>query len=269
MRAEFQGYVVEQLGDAGAVLVIDETGFLKKGRKSVGVARQYSGTAGRIENSQVGVFLAYASHKGSALVDRALYLPQEWAADQQRRQQAGVPSQVRFTTKPALARQMLERALTAGMAAAWVTGDSIYGGDRKLRLFLEERRQPFVLAVPCKEALWIADCRTGCRQVRADKIAAGLDSAQWQRLAAGRGTKGERLYDWAWQPLGRLQLTPEERRWGHWLLIRRSLESPQELAYYVVFGPVQTQLRELVRVAGLRWSIEACFETAKGQFGLD
>jgi SRSO17 transposase len=265
VRDDVRHYVVEQLGDAEAVLVIDETGFLKKGLKSVGVQRQYSGTAGRIENCQLGVFLAYASHKGSALVDRALYLPQEWANDQQRRREAGVPETVKFATKPELARQMLERALKAGVPAAWVTGDAVYGGDRKLRVWLEEQGQPFVLAVSVKEALWMP----GWKQVRVDKTTAGLKAEDWHRLSAGQGAKGERLYDWAWQRLGRLQLTAEDQRWGHWLLVRRSIEAPQQLDYYVVFGPAQTTLAELVRVAGARWSIESCFKTAKGEFGLD
>lgn len=265
VRDDLRQYVVEQLGDAEAVLVIDETGFLKKGCKSVGVQRQYSGTAGRIENCQIGVFLAYASHKGSALVDRALYLPQEWCNDQQRRQEAGVPEAVKFATKPELARQMLERALEAPVPCAWVTGDTIYGSDRKLRRWLEERQQPFVLAVTCKEALWMP----GFQQVRVDKITANLAEEDWQRLSAGRGAKGERLYDWAWRRLSRLPITSQEQRFGHWLLVRRSLESPKELAYYVVFGPTPTTLQELVQVAGARWNIESCFEVAKGQFGLD
>ena len=265
VRDDLRQYVVEQLGDAEAVLVMDETGFLKKGLKSVGVQRQYSGTAGRIENCQVGVFLAYASHKGSALVDRALYLPQEWANDQQRRREAGVPETVKFATKPELARQMLERAVKTGVSVAWVTGDAVYGSDRRLRLWLEEQGQPFVLAVSSKEALWMP----GFKQVRVDKITASLNPEDWQRLSAGQGAKGARLYDWAWQRLGRLQITAEDRRWGHWLLVRRSIEEPTELAYYVVFGPAQATLVELVRVAGARWNIESCFKTAKSEFGLD
>ena len=160
---------------------------------------------------------------------------------------------------------MLERAAKTGVAAAWVTGDSIYGGDRKLRVWLEEQGQPFVLAVWVKEALWMP----GWKQVRVDKTTAGLNSEDWHRLSAGQGAKGERLYDWAWQRLGRLQITAEDQRWGHWLLVRRSIEAPQQLDYYVVFGPAQTTLRELVGVAGARWNIESCFKTAKGEFGLD
>jgi SRSO17 transposase len=265
VRDEVRQYVVEHLGDARDVLVIDETGFLKKGCKSAGVQRQYSGTAGRIENCQIGVFLAYASSKGQALVDRALYLPKEWAQDQPRREEAGVPPSVAFATKPELARQMLERALDAGVRAAWVTADAVYGSDRKLRLWLEGQRQPFVLAVTAQEALWMP----GAKQVRVAKAVATLAEDGWQRLSCGAGSKSERVYDWAWQKLGRLQLTPEERQWGHWLLVRRSVQDPQDVACYVVFGPAHTTLAELVRVAGSRWSIESCFEVAKGEFGLD
>jgi len=265
VRDDLRAYALEHLGCAEGVLIVDETGFLKKGRKSVGVQRQYSGTAGRIENCQIGVFLAYASHKGQALIDRALYLPREWAQNQPRREEAGIPKSVEFATKPELARQMVERALEAGVQAAWVTGDSIYGSDRKLRLWLEARCQPFVLAVSTQEALWMP----GGRQVRVAKTAAALADDQWQRLSCGRGAKGERVYDWAWQKLGRLPVTPQDRQWGHWLLVRRRIQEPQDVAYYVVFGPVHTTLAELVRVAGARWHIESCFEVAKGEFGLD
>jgi len=224
-----------------------------------------SGTAGRVQNCQVGVFLAYASPKGSAFLDRSLYLPQEWADDPERRREAGVPEDVRFATKPELARRMLERSLDAGVPCAWVTGDCIYGGDRKLRMWLEGRGQPFVLAVPKNEPLWAE----GFRQTRADKMAAVLRQEDWHRLSAGVGAKGPRLYDWARLKIHRLQLSPEESRWEHWLLVRRSIEDPQELAYYVVFGPAETPLEEMVRVAGSRWHIESCFEAAKGEFGLD
>lgn len=265
VRDDLRAYVAEHLGDPRSVLVVDESGFLKKGGKSVGVQRQYSGTAGRIENCQVGVFLAYAGRRGSAFLDRALYLPREWADHPQRRREAGVPEAAQFATKPELARRMLERALDGGVPCAWVTGDSIYGGDRKLRLWLEGRGQAFVLAVPKNEPLWAA----GFRQVRADKLAAVLRQEDWRRLSAGDGAKGPRLYDWARLTVHRLQLTPEELRWGHWLLVRRSIGEPQELAYYVVFSPAETTLEEMVRVAGSRWHIESCFEAAKGEFGLD
>jgi SRSO17 transposase len=264
VRDDLRTYVVEHLGDPQAVLVLDETGFLKKGTKSVGVQRQYSGTAGRIENCQIGVFLAYTSPQGRTFLDRELYLPREWAEDTARREEAGVPEDLKFATKPQLARQMLERAFTAQVPAGWVTGDAVYGNDRRLRIWLEEQGQPFVLEVACKEPLWAwQEC--GPRQVRADHLAAPLAPEAWQRLSAGWGAKGPRLYDWARIRLFRLGWPG----WEHWLLVRRSISKPTELAYYVVFAPEGTSLSELVRVAGSRWAIEECFESAKGEVGLD
>jgi SRSO17 transposase len=264
VRDDLREYVIEHLGDAQAVLVVDETGFLKKGTKSVGVQRQYSGTAGRIENCQIGVFLAYASPQGRTFLDRELYLPREWVEDPQRRTEAGVPEAVSFATKPQLARRMLERALEAGMPAAWVTGDAVYGGDRRLRIWLEEREQPFVLEISCREPLW-ARTTVGPAQVRADQLAASLPAAAWERLSAGWGAKGPRLSDWARLPLARWPWPGFE----HGLLVRRSISQPEELAYYVVFAPQGTLLSELVRVAGSRWAIEECLESAKGEVGLD
>jgi SRSO17 transposase len=267
VRDDLRSYVVEHLGDEEAVLIVDETGFVKKGDKSVGVQRQYCGTAGRIENCQVGVFLCYASRHGSAFLDRALYLPKDWALNPVRRQEAGVPSSVRFLTKPELARAMLERALAAGVPFRWVTGDSVYGSDRRLRFFLEQRARWFVLAVPANELLMHA----GPHYRRADALAAAVPAAQqWQRLSAGEGAKGPRVYDWVLVELWRLQLTEQERQWGHYLLARRSVEKPEEVAYYVVFCPrAQAVLETLVRVAGSRWQIEVGFEAAKGACGLD
>jgi len=268
VRDDLRAYVVEQLGDPAAVLVIDETGFVKQGTKSVGVKRQYSGTAGRIANCQIGVFLTYASPHGHVLLDRALYLPHEWAEDADRRAEAGVPDDVTFATKPELARQLLERALDARVPATWVTGDSVYGGDRRLRVWLEQRDQPFVLAVAKDEPLWaVVDSQWG--QPRADDIAAQAPATDWQRLSAGNGAKGPRLHDWTRVRLARLQLTAEERRFEHWLLVRRSVSDPADLAYYVVFAPTGTSLQTLVTVAGQRWRIEQSFELAKGEVGLD
>lgn len=265
-RDVLRGYVVEQLGDEDGVLIVDETGFLKKGRHSAGVQRQYSGTAGRIENSQIGVFLCYAGDGGSAFIDRELYVPRQWCDDRQRCKAAGIPATVGFATKPELARSMLERALDAGVPCGWVTGDAVYGGDRRLRRWLELREQAFVLAVACNEPLWHA----GPNELRADQIAQGLPPQAWQRLSAGPGAKGERLYDWALVPLWRLQLTAEERRFGHYLLVRRSLTEPGELAYYVVFAlKARANLETLVKVAGRRWEIEVGFEATKGECGLD
>jgi SRSO17 transposase len=262
VRDDLRAYVVEHLGDPQAVLVVDETGFLKKGRKSVGVQRQYSGTAGRIENCQIGVFLVYASAGGRTFLDRELYLPKEWAADPVRRAEAGVPEAIEFRTKPQLARAMLARAFEAKVPCGWVTGDEVYGGDRRLRVWLEDQQMPHVLAIKRTEPLWSTTTWT---EVPAERLAAELADAAWQRLSAGDGAKGPRLYDWARVPIRPLR----EPGWEHWLLIRRSLADPPELAYYVCFCPADTPLAELVRVAGTRWAIEECFESGKGQVGLD
>ena len=194
VRDDLRAYVVEHLGDPRAVLVIDKTGFLKQDTKSVGVKRQYSGTAGRIENCQIGVFLTYAAPEGHVLLDRELYLPGEWANDTERRQEASVPEAVTFATKPELARQMLERALDAEVPAAWVTGASIYGGDRRLRVWLEQHEHLFVLAVARNKPLFaVLEGHWG--QPRADVIAERIPAEAWQRLSAGDGAKGPRWYD--------------------------------------------------------------------------
>jgi SRSO17 transposase len=264
VRDELRAYVVEHLGDPTAVLVVDETGFLKKGTKSVGVQRQYSGTAGRIENSQIGVFLAYAGTTGHAFLDRELYLPQAWADDAARRAAAGVPADVAFRTKPQLAQTMLERALVAGVPASWVTGDEIYGGDRRLRVWLEERGMAHVLAVKCSEPLWAATAR-GPAQVKAEDLVAAVPADAWVRLSAGDGAKGPRLYDWT-----RVAIRPlADPNRGYWVLARRRVADPTDLAYYVCFGPATATLADLVRVAGTRWAIEEGIEAAKGEVGLD
>jgi SRSO17 transposase len=244
-------YVIEPLADREAVLIVDETGFLKKGTKSAGVARQYSGTAGRIENCQIGVFLAYASGNGHALIDRELYLPKEWAEDPARRKAASIPEKVAFATKPELARRMIARAIAAGVPFAWVLGDEVYGADRRLRLDLEQQERPFLLAIRSNEKLWsMLDDRMG--QHTAATLAAAVPAEALQRLSAGAGAKGERFYDWARVRLMRLQQPP----WDHWLLVRRHPSKPDQLAYYVVFGPADTSLTTLARVAGRRWAIE-------------
>ena len=264
VRDDLRQYVVAHLGDEQGVLVLDETGFLKKGTKSVGVQRQYSGTAGRIENCQIGVFLAYVSPRGRTFLDRELYLPQAWAADRGRRDEARGPADVEFATKPQLAQRMLERALAAGIPAAWVTGDEVYGKDRRLRMWLERQEQPFVLAVASNEPVWM-EGEQGPRQIPVATVASTLPPSAWERLSAGNGSKGPRVYDWAWVPMYRLP----EPGWGHWLLVRRSVAKPEELAYYVVFGPAQTTRSEAVHVAGARWAVEETIETSKGEVGLD
>src|SRR6266849_6015203 len=245
VRDELRRYVVEHLGAADGILVVDETGFLKKGKKSAGVARQYSGTAGRRENSQVGVFLLYASTKGAAFIDRALYLPEEWTQDRVRCREAGIPDEVGFATKGELAQQMLERAFAAGVPADWVVADTIYGYD-ELRLFLEEQQKNYVLAGPETHMGWVQG-----RPQPVGLLAALLPPETWVVLSAGEGSKGPRLYEWAW-----LQL-PEQT------------EDPSKRAYYRAAGPAQTTLPELVAVAGSRWKIEEGYEQAKGEVGLD
>jgi SRSO17 transposase len=260
VRDELRRYMVEHLRDPDAVLVIDETGFLKKGRHSAGVARQYSGTAGRIENCQIGVFLAYASRLGQALLDRELYLPKAWADDPARCRQAGISQDRRFATKPQLAQQMLQRALAAAVPARWVTGDSVYGDDRRLGVWLEAQPLASVLAVSGKEYVGL-----GGPQRRFNTILAALPEDGWSRLSAGDGAKGPRWYDWHWRPLAD-PVAPHGRRW---LLVRRSVSDPQEVTAFVVFAPHATPREEVVRVAGSRWTIESGFEAAQGEVGLD
>jgi SRSO17 transposase len=259
VRDELRTYVIQHLGEPHGVLVIDETGFLKKGHRSAGVARQYSGTAGKVENCQIGVFLGYASQLGQALLDRELYLPKAWTDDPVRCQQAGVPEDRRFATKPQLARQMLARAFAAGVPATWVAGDSVYGGDRRLRRWLEAQPQAYVLAVSGQEYVWLDGQQ---RQVKT--ILAALPAEGWARLSAGDGAKGPRWYDWRWMPLA----DPLEPGWRRWLLVRRSISTPTELTAYVVFARDDTTLEEAVRVAGTRWTIESDFEAAKSEVGL-
>jgi SRSO17 transposase len=265
VRDDLRAQVIEELGDPDGVLVVDETGFLKKGSKSCGVGRQYSGTADRIENCQIGVFLGYASLHGRAGIDRALYLPRPWADDQERRTEAGVPEAVAFHTKPWLALDLINRALEAGVPARWVVGDSVYGSDGKLRRALEERGQAYARAVKSTEqpTTWPPYGPPG--QVAVADIAAVLQANQWQRLSCGDGAQGERLYDWVRVPV-RPALCDG---WVHAVVIRRSISDPDELAYYLVYAPTDTPLVEIVRALGARWTIEEVFELAKQRVGLD
>ncbi|WP_406349604.1 IS701 family transposase [Streptomyces sp. NBC_00144] len=259
VRDDLRDLVVERLGHPDGVLIVDETGFLKKGEHSAGVQRQYSGTAGRIENSQIGVFLAYASGRGRALIDRRLYLPRDsWCADGPRRAAAGIPEQATFATKPYLARDMIAAALDAGTPARWVTGDEVYGQDPSLRAELEARGTGYVLAVSCATRVRFNDGRT---PVRADTASASLPESAWQTRSAGAGAKGPRTYQWAWIALDGDGSRPQ-------LLVRRNIAT-DERAFYLCFTPQPTPLSTLVRVAGVRWSIEECFQAAKGQVGLD
>jgi len=265
VRDDLRAYVATELGGPDGVLVVDETGFLKKGAHSVGVRRQYSGTAGKVDNCQIGVFLGYAGAKGRAGIDRALYLPREWADDPERRAKAGVPDAVQFQTKPQLALGMIEAALDAEVPARGVAGDAVYGSDGKLRRALEARGQAYALAVKGSEQPtgWPPYRAPGQR--RASAVAAEAQPGQWQRLGCGEGAQGERWYDWLWQPL-RPAL---QGGWLHALLVRRHPERTGELAYYLVYCPADTPLQAVVRAVGARWTIAEVFELAKGRVGLD
>jgi SRSO17 transposase len=260
VRDDLQRYVLEHLAHPEAVVVVDETGFLKKGRESVGVQRQYSGTAGRIENCQIGVFLCYTSPKGSAFIDRSLYLPKSWTEDRKRCQKAGVPDEVEFATKPQLARQMLHRAFQARLPIQWVTADSVYGSDRRLRMWLENKKQPYVLAVTAKESVCI-----GWKTYQVRELASRTPENSWKRFSCGNGAKGPREYEWVRYPIN----CPDAPEWERWLLIRRHLTEKENVAYYVAYAPKETSLESLVRVAGTRWAVERCFQEAKGEVGLD
>jgi SRSO17 transposase len=256
VRDDVRAFVAARLGHPGGVLIPDETGFLKKGTGSVGVQRQYSGTAGRIENCQVGVFLSYASARGRALIDRRVYLPRSWVEDKQRCASAGVPAQVGFATKPTLALDMITGAVAAGTPACWVAGDEVYGNDAAFRARIAQLGLGYVLAVSCDHR--IPAFPDGKRRLRADHIAAVLPHRCWHRISAGTGSKGPRFYDWAWASV---------HRPGHSLLIRRG--STGELAFYRCWSPTPVPLAALAGVAGLRWAVEEGFQAAKSQAGLD
>lgn len=266
LRDDLREYVIEHLADEqSGVLILDETGFLKKGERSVGVARQYTGTAGKRENAQVGVFLCYASDEGAAFIDRELYLPHEWADDRPRMRQAGVPEEVGFATKGELAKEMLGRAFEAEVPARWVLGDTVYGMARGLRGWLEQRGCSYVLAVTATKGVY----REGHhRQVR--KIARDLPQEDWFRASAGEGSKGERLYDWACVALPAAETNfAGGQMAGRWLLVRRQIDDPREIAYFLCYGSAQTTARELIETAGKRWRIEETFEATKSEVGLD
>jgi SRSO17 transposase len=266
VRDDLRAYVVEHFGVAHAILVLDETAVVKKGTASAGVAKQYAGSVGKLENAQVGVYLAYASPAGVAFLDRALYLPEEWTDDRARCRAAGIPDDVAFATKPALARRLLDRARAAGVPAAWVTADSIYGDDRRLRMWLEAQEQAYVLAVSGKEYVNVAATWTQRRvSTLLKELQQAVPADAWQRLSAGEGEKGPRFSDWYRLPL----VPPLQESYERWCLVRRSLSDPDELQAYVVFAPAGTDLATLVQGAGRRWTIEAAFEQAKGEVGLD
>jgi SRSO17 transposase len=270
LRDVVRDYALEVLADRDAVLVVDETGFLKQGKASCGVARQYTGSAGKITNCQIGVFAAYVSRHGHALLDRALYLPKAWADDRARRAAAHIPQAVEFATKPRLALRMIERAIAAGVPFAWVAADTVYGVG-EIEMALRRAAKGYVLGV------------TGAHQVlswntlpvvagTAEEVATALPSAAWRRLSAGEGTKGPRLHHWAYLELAHLEadeyVPGASGRWTRGLLIRRHI-ADGDLAYFTTWCPAGTPIETLVAVEGHRWAIEDAFETAKTELGLD
>jgi SRSO17 transposase len=260
VRDDLRGYVVDAFGEKDAVFVLDETGDLKAGRHSVGVKRQYTGTAGRIENAQVAVFLTYAARRGHAFLDRALYLPTDWVEDQYRCREAGVPDDVEFATKPALAATMLTRAVEAGVPAGWVAADEVYGGDPKLRVKIRELGLGYVLNIASNQHL-----PTPAGKMSAAQYVASAPAEAWQRYPVGNGSKGPRYYDWLWCVIN---AEDADDRGRHWLLVRRN-NTTGELAYLRCYSPRRVPLRALLRVAGQRWRIEENFQAAKGLTGLD
>jgi SRSO17 transposase len=260
IRDQVRAALVAVIGDEGGVLVADETGFIKKGRSSAGVQRQYTGTTGKIDNCQLGVFLAYHTRHGRALVDRELYLPQSWTDDRDRCRRAHIGDDVEFATKPQQAKSMLERAVHAKVPFAWFTGDEAYGQNRALREWCEQQDIAYVLATR-KDHEVPSGLRTS---TRVDELIAKVRAGAWRRMSCGDGAHGPRVYDWACVPI-RAEF-PHGRR--GWVLARRSI-STGELAYYVCFGPRGTRLRTLVATAGARWAVEESFQIAKNEAGLD
>jgi len=260
LRNELRGYVGENIGEEDGVFVIDETGFLKQGKHSCGVKRQYSGTAGRIENCQIGVFLTYASRKGHSPIDRRLYIPQDWIDDPERRKKAGVPEDITFQTKPQMALEMIQEATAANIGYSWVTGDCVYGDYTDIRLWLEQNKKCYVLSVSGKAYVW-----RGYKQESVGSILKNLPSEGWFEASCGDGSKGARVYDWL-----SLSMNPGiTEGFERSILIRRSQSDPNELRAYICFAPAETPKQKLVEVAGCRWTVETCFKESKSEVGLD
>jgi SRSO17 transposase len=264
VRDDLIAYVKEYLADPEAILVVDETGFLKKGKKSAGVKNQYSGTAGRKENCQVGVFLTYSTSQGHVLIDRELYLPQDWIEDRARCKEAHIPDEVGFATKPQQALQMLKRLRNAGVTAKWVTGDTVYGGCGYLRTYLQEQQQAYVMALACNDGVDILSQGVVYHHVPIRDFVHNVIT-EWHRKSAGLGAKGERWFDWALVPLAPSGIVG----WEHWLLVRRHIQDKTEWSYSLVFAPSATTFSTMVMVAGRRWTVEESLELGKGEVGLD
>ncbi len=270
LRDIVREYTLETLSDPDAVLVIDETGFLKQGKASCGVARQYTGSAGKITNCQIGVFASYVSRHGHAFIDRALYLPKAWTDDPARMAAVHVPQETRFATKPAIALAMIERALAADMPFSWVAADSVYGVGA-IETALRRAGKGYVLGVNANH-LFHSWAKPQAIAGTAKEIAGHLPETAWQRLSAGDGTKGKRLHDWAYLDLADLDIdeynTALTGLWTRGLLIRRNI-ADGDLAFFSTWCPAGTGIKTLVKVEGRRWAIEDSFETAKNELGLD
>ena len=260
LRDELRNYISENLGEEEGILVADETGFIKQGKKSCGVQRQYSGTAGRIENCQIGVFLTYASTKGHNPIDRRLYMPKEWMDDPERRKAAGVPEALKFQTKPQMALEMIQEATTANIPYKWVTGDCVYGDYTDIREWLEKNGKCYVMNVSGKSYVW-----RGFKQFSVSSILKNLPEEGWFEASCGDGSKGARVYDWLWLPINPGTIQGFERS----LLIRRSKSDSDDLHAYICFASIGTPVQKLVEVAGSRWTVETCFKEGKSEVGLD
>jgi SRSO17 transposase len=264
VRDDVRSYVADRLGPGG-VLIIDDTGFVKKGTTSAGVGRQYTGTSGKIDNCQIGVFAAYATGRGRALVDRELYLPKAWTSDRDRCRTAKIPDERGFATKGELARDIVRRCVAAGLPAAWVTADEAYGQDWNFRRLLEQLGLGYVVAVPKSQQI-----KSLAGFWRIDQLVDEAPADAWQRLSCGDGAKGPRVYDWAAAKLpANIVFDPDPPTHHRWVMARRSLSDPSEVAYYLAHAPVGVELPELARIAGSRWAIEECFQAAKNECGLD
>lgn len=264
VRDDVRGYVAEQLGPGG-VLIVDDTGFVKKGTTSAGVSRQYTGTSGKIDNCQIGVFAAYATGRGRALVDRELYLPKCWTKDRDRCRAAKIPDERAFATKGEIARDIVRRCLAAGLPASWVTADEAYGQDWSFRRLLEQLGLGYVVAVPKSQQI-----KSLAGMWRIDELIEQAPADAWQTLSCGDGAKGPRVYHWAAAKLpANIIFDPDPPTHHRWVMARRSLSDPSELAYYLAYAPVDAAVSELARVAGSRWAIEECFQAAKNECGLD
>ena len=259
LREVMQEYVKEKFQDESAVLVMDETGFLKQGKMSVGVQRQYSGTAGKVENCQIGVFLNYAVNDKFCCIDRELYLPRQWTDDRERCRKAGVPDNCEFRTKPEMALEMIKHAYGNGIAFEWAAGDSVYGADKNIQKYLEEKHKKYMFAVSGKEYFWI-----GFRQYSVKAVREQLDEEKWAEISTGDGTKGEKRFQWQ-----SIEVNCADSEYKKYLIFRRSLSDETDIRAYIAYGNVETRLEEFVKTAGIRWTIEMNFAEMKGETGLD